>query len=509
MILSTCGGVVSAINPDVHYGNFEVNDPTVEDIQDVVNRAQNGDTILINGSVKNKGTINSNKDLTIIGENNCIFDGVRWKQNNKNIKFMNIQFKNNVVWDDDDAKGGAIQANDVSELEVNNCTFENNLCHYEAKYDVYAEGGAISCIDGSVIAIDSNFSNNYAFHYGGAISSNKVELKNCIFDNNNVEEFCGGAINSFTSVNAKDSKFKSNRADNDGGAIWVDGDVSLNNCLFDFNTVSTDDGGAIYSNGKVNVCGSEFLDNHANCKGGAFVSHGKATVKDCSFNKNQVRKTSVCNDDGGAIYSYDSVDVYNSKFINNWAYDYGGAIWSDKGVNLDTCLFSNNSVEDNDGGAVYSNAGGVNIINSNFTNNKAYDYGGAIWSDDWVTVNGSKFVNNSVIDDNGGAIYMDDSFDLKVSHSAFYGNHAKGKGGAIYCEGNSAHVYLESFNSFENNTAKEGSAVFTDGYFGAILQNWWGTMKPNWDSGLLVEWKAIGPNKKHEDGSPLSYNPNL
>lgn len=34
-------------------------------------------------------------------------------------------------------------------------------------------------------------------------------------------------------------------------------------------------------------------------------------------------------------------------------------------------------------------------------------------------------------------------------------------------------------------------------------------MEPNWDSGLLVEWKAIGPNKKHEDNCPLTYNPNL
>ncbi|MCQ2977068.1 MAG: hypothetical protein MJ232_03535, partial [archaeon] len=135
--------------------------------------------------------------------------------------------------------------------------------------------------------------------------------------------------------------------------------------------------------------------------------------------------------------------------------------------------------------------------------------GGAVWSDDGVTVESSIFKDNSVTDNQGGAIYMDDSYDLKVSHSAFYGNHANDKGGAIYCEGNSAHIYLESFNSFENNTAKEGSVVFTDGYFDTIKQNWWGTMEPNWDSGLLVEWKAIGPNKKHEDNCPLTYNPNL
>lgn len=34
-----------------------------------------------------------------------------------------------------------------------------------------------------------------------------------------------------------------------------------------------------------------------------------------------------------------------------------------------------------------------------------------------------------------------------------------------------------------------------------------GTMKLIWGSGLLVEWKSIWPNKKHDDDCPLSYNP--
>ena len=168
------------------------------------------------------------------------------------------------------------------------------------------------------------------------------------------------------------------------------------------------------------------------------------------------------------------------------------------------------SVSQCEGGAIYSDSDYVSINNSNFIDNFAYDYGGAVWSDDGVTVENCLFRDNSVTDNRGGAIYMDDSCDLRVSGSSFYGNRANDKGGAIYCEGNSATVYLDSHNSFENNTAKEGSVVFADGYFESIKGNWWGTSNPNWDSGLIVEWKAWPwDNINHHDDSPLYYDPNL
>ena len=41
--------------------------------------------------------------------------------------------------------------------------------------------------------------------------------------------------------------------------------------------------------------------------------------------------------------------ITGSNFTSNFAYDYGGAVWSDDGVNVQYCLFSDNSVTDKRG----------------------------------------------------------------------------------------------------------------------------------------------------------------
>ena len=87
----------------------------------------------------------------------------------------------------------------------------------------------------------------------------------------------------------------------------------------------------------------------------------------------------------GAIYSGGAyVDISDSNFINNFDYEDGGAVWSDGSVEVNGCSFVNNSaigdsVSQCEGGAVYSDGGGVKITGSNFTSNFAYDYGGAVW----------------------------------------------------------------------------------------------------------------------------------
>ncbi len=325
---------------------------------------------------------------------------------------------------------------------------------------------------------------------------------------------------------------------NDGDTIIINGSISgngsisckkhllivgQNNCklydvgwnctkdmLFDsiiFSSCCKNKGGAIYCDGCLSVYNCEFTNNSAAMYGGAIYCGDFLTVSNSEFDDNYAGSC------GGAIYSH-IARVYSSKFIKNEAHEDGGAIYSLVDCWAEYSSFEGNFVKEAsvfqcEGGAIYSDGTGF-LRNSNFTNNYAYDYGGAVWSDDTVDVKNCTFENNSVTDNRGGAIYMDDSYDLRVSGSSFYGNHANDKGGAIYCEGNSATVYLDSHNSFENNTAKEGSVVFADGYFESIKSNWWGTSNPNWDNGLVVEWKAWPwSNINHHDDSPLSYNPNL
>ena len=535
MVFASVGSAsATAISNDVKDSHvIVVDNPTVNKIQNAVNSANNFDTILINGSASDTGNINCNKILNIKGEN-CTLNNIHWECNS-HIDFENITFENcksenggaiksedsvkitncNFIRNSANTKGGAIWA--INDVDVDGCSFKSNYANGASASQ--CDGGAIYSDKGSVICIGSSFVDNIAGDYGGAIwSSVNVDISNCSFEENGARDNEGGAIYADKcSVDAQDSSFVDNFASDDGGAIWANKAVDVKCCSFKSNCacgaiVSQCEGGAIYSDEDgVKIIGSNFTNNFASDYGGAVWSDDGVTVENCLFRDNSV--TDNC---GGAIYSNDDVHVSDSSFIGSHAKSEGGAIWADNNVTVDRCSFVNNSasgasVSQCEGGAIYSDSDGVNLNNSNFTNNFAYDYGGAVWSDDGVTVENCLFRDNSVTDNRGGAIYMDDSCDLKVSHSAFYNNHANEKGGAIYCEGNKAHIYLDSFNSFENNTAKEGSVVFTDGYFDSIKNNWWGSVDPDWDSGLLVEGKfwPWSSNIKHHDDSPLNYDPNL
>ena len=97
----------------------------------------------------------------------------------------------------------------------------------------------------------------------------------------------------------------------------------------------------------------------------------------------------------------------NSNFTNNYAYDYGGAIYYNGNVNgtVENCIFEGNSVTDNDGGAIYYNYF-LNVRDSVFIKNKARENGGAIYVKEGTgrdkslgtTIENSRFEGNVVKD---------------------------------------------------------------------------------------------------------------
>ena len=108
--------------------------------------------------------------------------------------------------------------------------------------------------------------------------------------------------------------------------------------------------------------------------------------------------TKGLNQNGGAIYNrYSSLNIINSIFKDNHAYDSGsshgegGVIYNEKGfIKIYNSTFSNNNIFSNDlsgtyskyGGVIYSNLGELSIFNSKFTNNGIqgnYSTGGVIY----------------------------------------------------------------------------------------------------------------------------------
>lgn len=179
----------------------------------------------------------------------------------------------------------------------------------------------------------------------------------------------------------------------------------------------------------------------------------------------------------------DGYGFSQDKYGNSW----GGAIYSPYHeskkfkVTITNCTFKNNYAEY--GGAIYMDGGELNIVDSQFINNLAYNYGGAIACEynTKLSINRTKFVNSKSINDAGGAIYIKEvNFDsnrvdiinststfggaitalnsnITISRLNAYNNSVKYDGGAIY------HLYGKCSIQqckFINNTARNGAGVF-------------------------------------------------
>lgn len=162
---------------------------------------------------------------------------------------------------------------------------------------------------------------------------------------------------------------------------------------------------------------------------------------------------------GGAILmNYGTLDITNSQFINNTAYNYGGAIATlyQVSTRLKNTRFINDASINDAGGAFYSLrstvsatnvtiencsatfGAGITSLNSttaivylNATNNKAKYEGGVIYQMyNGITISDSYFKNNSAR--NGGAVYVNDIEIFKLTYNQFIKNNAVSMAGAVY-----------------------------------------------------------------------------
>lgn len=236
----------------------------------------------------------------------------------------------------------------------------------------------------------------------------------------------------------------------DGGAIYNEGKLTIDNCLFidnhakdgtDANPFSQHaghggDGGAIYNKGTLIVTNSNFKNNHAGRGGDA------SDIHDGDYGGS-----------GGAIYSAGTLNIQNCTFQDNYAGDGGDnsgdpGSWGGNGGN---------------GGAIYVYSSTVNITDSYFNGNyagnghggKAAGNGGAIYN------NGNLTILNSNISTN----LAGNGVNTKDQKGATQG----GCGGGIY---NSNTLILQNCTFGTNHAGNGGNAGDKDGadggYGGAI-----------------------------------------
>jgi len=219
-----------------------------------------------------------------------------------------------------------------------------------------------------------------------------------------------------------------------GAAIENNGNLTVNNCLFQNNNATY--GGAI--------------KNDINCV---------LTLNGCTFKDNTATH-------GGVIYNRGSMTVINSNFFSNSASTDGGAVYNEGKLTVETSKFSNNAAN---GGSIYNN-GNVTVINSTLNGNFANIHGGAIYNVGTFNVVNSSLSGN-VANNNGGAIYNEGK--LKVTSSILSANNAGTNGGAIFTTGTS-YTSDVHFNSIVGNTAVTGNAIYNEGTLD-VSNNWWGS----------------------------------
>ena len=226
----------------------------------------------------------------------------------------------------------------------------------------------LTTINGTNKFINCSFENIYTSVYKSSVIWNDngtMNISGCNFTN---------CQNGFGAV----TNFATN------GSVWM----NVENCRFVNNTARSEPGG-INNCGELNVTNSTFINNKANMWAGALHTHTNSTthIENSTFNNN-VAGSGTLGWNGGALFSYGTLEVINSVFNDNYCHvgTGGGAIFgysyqgSTYNITVNHCNFTrnvNNYTNGNAGAIGVQNIGYLYVYNSIFVNNSA-DIGQAI-----------------------------------------------------------------------------------------------------------------------------------
>ena len=282
--------------PNTHYITPESN------LQDTIDQAAAGDTIVLNGTFEIKNTININKTINIQGNGN-VATIKPTEPSFQDMRLINIQNSaSNVVLSNLKLYGG--KENDGAAIlwegsagSINNCEIIQNTGK---------ESGTILLKGNNCKITDSTFKANKAQIAGAIlIEGDDCQIVNCTFNENSAYKYGGAILIESNNCLITECTFKNNFASQGGGAIVLKGK------------------GNTISNSKFN---QNYLRNYENGSdisgGGAIFSSCEITdITNCSFNGNNAP-----NLNGGAINLIEYGFIQNSNFKDNTAL-FGNAIY--------------------------------------------------------------------------------------------------------------------------------------------------------------------------------------
>lgn len=444
-------------------------------IQQAIDDAPDGATILICAGTWPEALILDNRELMLVG-----IDGA-------DVTIVTGSNERMPLWVDG-----------RSEVTVMGLTFADGVGEY---------GGAAQCRESDLHTIASVFRDSTAFQ-GGGIYGFRCDLtvEDTIVENNTASEQGGGILTNNCSGVLQDATIQNNSAVEGGGAFLFEGSISIDGSEFIANEATTTDeylwgpgggGGGLWSSSSGTVASARIADNHSNYNGGgAYFYRGNPTLEDSTIENN------TCDEDGGGVYfNVSSAEVYGNTFTGNAAADDAGGLRFYYGNSVvEDNWFVGNSAGDDGGGAKFSHS--EHIFRSNtLEDNSTGDAGGGLELDnDSTHVEDCTFRNNTAYRGAGLHNWRTETT-FTIETSLFEGNTATDCGGGLAFDNSPYRITLSQLEITDNNGV-DGAGICVDRIYRDPEDV--GGLKDYFENTILrIENSAIYDNDADDDGGGM------
>ena len=385
---------------------------------------------------------------------------------------------------------GGGQADLFDNLTVTNCKKVGNERATESKHGMsntsYIGGPvAIAVADSKINIYGGKYTNNSvntsgASVYGGAFYNfSVINIYGGLFEGNSAVR--AGAFYNYRQMYVYRATINNNTASTNGGAFYLpastgarlylggENDVVESEVVFEGN--SADNGGAIYSTGRIYAFDTTFKQNSASENGGAVCISGNYNIlelTDCAFDGNSAQFGGAVYSSGKTTYSVDyGFNAKNTSFTGNTSSKSGGAVYLKSEVVglVESCSFRENKSTAH-GGALANSGAVVTIDKSTLSSNTGYNGAALYFEESAIGTLNSVTATGNDASKSGGVLYSTNST-LNVYNSTIDGNSAPAASGMYFAGGTTANVYKTVFNENvcdEKTTGNSGTLfIYTSG----------------------------------------------
>ena len=362
-----------------------------------------------------------------------------------------------------------LNANDKTTLQNNN----NGFVYQNDGTNLDKLAGAISANKGTVTIKNAQILNNTG-DYGGAIyhnSSKALTISGTTF-NKNTARLSGGAISSNGVINVSSSQMNNNKSNGTAGAVNTQ-TLSLNGTTISSNTAANNCGGVRTTVKLTSTNNTKIDGNKAKVGAGVCVDNGTGTIENTTISNNI-----ASSDSGGGVKVINSANLtLTSGTISGNSATHGGgvAVFGTATFTMNGGTISGNkstiTTGEEGGGGIRSNTTTtVNIKGGTIKENTAVRNGGGIWSNGKLNVSGGT-INNNTASQKGAGIYAASNTASVVTISGSTNittNTATGDGGGIYHAGGTLNI---SGGTIQSNKGAGGGGITTAGTTTGTWQN--------------------------------------